>query len=147
MSHQSKRLDRRTFLRGLSGAAVGLPLLECMLPDGTRRAMAAGEEKPGPFFVTGFSGHAIGQGGSKDAERTGLFTEKVSPGDGLEVTRALEPLAEEFEHPSGETRQVRDYVSLDRRRRLRWMFIRRLLGERVSRRAGVVPRQSSRAGR
>src|SRR5688572_27106886 len=37
-----KHLSRRTLLRG-AGAAVALPLLESMLPAGTRRAWAAGE--------------------------------------------------------------------------------------------------------
>lgn len=110
--YRSKRLDRRTFLRGAAGAAVGLPLLECMIPYGGREALAAGEGEPGPYFITSFTGHSIGQGGSTDADQTGLFSDEVPVGDGLELTQALQPLAKTFNHPSGEMRQLKDYVSL-----------------------------------
>lgn len=112
MSSESNGIDRRTFLRGAAGTAVALPLLECMVPDGIRSSWAAGEGRPGPFYVTGFSGHSIGQGGSNDAAETGLFTDRVSTGDGLDETAALEPLFREFDHPSGETKKLKEYVSL-----------------------------------
>jgi Protein of unknown function (DUF1552) len=42
-------IDRRTFLRGAGGVAIGLPLLEAMLPP--RRATAAADAPPRRFLV------------------------------------------------------------------------------------------------
>ena len=56
------RLSRRTMLRGIGGAVVGLPLLECML-EGRGKA---GAQTPGPYptrFVIVFAGQALGGDG------------------------------------------------------------------------------------
>jgi Protein of unknown function (DUF1552) len=49
-----RRLPRRTLLRGACGAAVALPLLECMMPE--RQAQAA--DPPKRYFV-GFGGFSL----------------------------------------------------------------------------------------
>ena len=41
---RKRKLSRRTFLRS-SGVALGLPLLNCMLPSGVRAARDAGEAR------------------------------------------------------------------------------------------------------
>ena len=41
MTTKPFRLNRRTFLRGAGGAAIGLPLLEAMTPLGRAQACTA----------------------------------------------------------------------------------------------------------
>lgn len=62
-----KPLHRRTFLRGLGGIAVGLPVLELML-DRHGEALAAGGGVPCRFFV-GFHGQAMGGDGDPEPDR------------------------------------------------------------------------------
>ncbi len=62
-----KPLHRRTFLRGLGGIAVGLPVLELML-DRHGEALAAGGSVPCRFFV-GFHGQAMGGDGDPEPDR------------------------------------------------------------------------------
>ena len=59
----TKRLNRRTFLRGATGAAIGLPLLEIMQP---RSAAAADAATPCRYVVsmTGTTMQGTGGGGS-----------------------------------------------------------------------------------
>lgn len=40
-----KHLDRRTFLRGATGAAIALPLLDAMIPAATAQSLTAGRER------------------------------------------------------------------------------------------------------
>jgi hypothetical protein len=40
-----KHLDRRTFLRGATGAAIALPLLDAMVPAATAQSLTAGRER------------------------------------------------------------------------------------------------------
>ncbi|MBX7077981.1 MAG: DUF1552 domain-containing protein [Nannocystaceae bacterium] len=62
-----KSLHRRTFLRGLGGIAVGLPVLEIML-DRHGRALAGGGAMAKHFFV-GFHGQAMGGDGDPEQDR------------------------------------------------------------------------------
>ena len=76
------RLPRRSFLRGLGGIAVGLPMLEIMEP--TVRAGGAAIPKR---YVFAFGGCSIGLNG----------TERVVPidaGVGYTPSRAFQPLAD-----------------------------------------------------
>jgi hypothetical protein len=61
------RLPRRTFLRGMFGAAVGLPVLECMLDDnGTLLSFSAARAQSSGLprrYAVVFAGQAIGGDG------------------------------------------------------------------------------------
>lgn len=75
------RLPRRSFLRGLGGVAVGLPLLEIMEPS-----VRAGGAAPPQRYVYAFGGCSLGLNN----------TERVTPvdeGPGYSLGRAFAPLA------------------------------------------------------
>ena len=76
------RLPRRTFLRGACGIAVGLPLLEAMLPS-----RASAETLPKRFVISwgGISIGGYGKGGMVVPSETGA---------GYTITRGLLPLEE-----------------------------------------------------
>ncbi len=67
------RLPRRTFLRGLGGTAIGLPLLEAML-GGPRSAKAGGSAIP-RRYVVGFGGFTMGADG--DSSPNGIVPTEV----------------------------------------------------------------------
>src|SRR5271170_104011 len=74
-----KHLDRRTFLRG-AGVAVGLPLLDAMIPAWTALAQTAASPKPHMGFM--YLPH-------------GAIMDQWTPaaeGTGFELTRILKPL-------------------------------------------------------
>ena len=74
------RLPRRTFLRGLGGTAIALPLLEAMT-DG--RARAGGTTPPPLRYVVCFGGFALGCDG--DATSNGLVPDAIGPGYDLKA--------------------------------------------------------------
>lgn len=91
------KLDRRTMLRGL-GAAVGLPVLECMLD---RPALAQGMSAPRRYAIV-FAGQSIGgDGWAKDAQviggrrftEAGHFAAPAATGRAYALTTPLTPLA------------------------------------------------------
>lgn len=94
-------LNRRTFLRGAGGVAIGLPVLECMLDD-HGVAYAGGGDLPKRFAVV-FAGQALGGDGyAKDSNRVAgmSFTEEghfIAPpevGTGYTITTPLQPVAD-----------------------------------------------------
>jgi len=97
----SLRLPRRTMLRALGGAAVGLPVLECML-DSKGEALAASGALPRRYAVV-FAGQAIG--GDSWAENqsmvageriteAGHFIVPPETGASYTLTTPLRPLAD-----------------------------------------------------
>ena len=75
-----KHLDRRTFLRG-AGVAVGLPLLDAIIPAWTALAQTAASPKPHMGFM--YLPH-------------GAIMEQWTPvadGTGFELTPILKPFA------------------------------------------------------
>ncbi len=82
-----KRLHRRTFLRGIGGVAVGLPILEIMLND-HGDALAFGGAVPRRFMV-GFHGQAMG--GDGDPERDRYRPDTLGPN--YDLKQATMPLA------------------------------------------------------
>ena len=76
------RLPRRTFLRGLGGTAIGLPLLEVML-DSTGRAHADGGGGVPCRYVVCFGGFAMGTDG--DSAPNGIVPQNVGPGYDLQA--------------------------------------------------------------
>jgi Protein of unknown function (DUF1552) len=97
----SFRLDRRTFLRGLGGVAIGLPTLECMLnAHGTAYAQSGGA-LPKRYAVI-FAGQSLGGDGwerdknmvaGKRFTESGHFIAPASAGASWEMTTPLTPLA------------------------------------------------------
>jgi Protein of unknown function (DUF1552) len=92
-------LPRRTFLRGLGGVAVGLPVLECML-NGHGEALAQAGALPKRYAIV-FAGQSIGGDGWEEdkfmvaGERkteTGHFIADTAAGAGYPVTTPLKPL-------------------------------------------------------
>ena len=90
------KLNRRTLLRGIGGAAIGLPLLECMLD---RKAFAQ-SVIPRRYGIV-FAGHSIGgDGWAKDAQQiagrrfteTGHFIAPLTFGRNYAITTPLQPL-------------------------------------------------------
>ncbi|MFO7179795.1 MAG: DUF1552 domain-containing protein [Pseudomonadota bacterium] len=95
------RLDRRTVLRGLCGAAVGLPLLDCMVPPARSVARAQSTGAPRRYAIV-FAGQSIGgDGWERDrfmvgGERTqesGHFIVPAQAGENYTLTTPLGPLA------------------------------------------------------
>lgn len=82
-----KSLNRRTFLRGLGGLAIGLPTLEIML-NRHGDAYAAGDRIPRRFLVA-FNGQSLG--GDNDPVHNMYVPDAVGPGYDLKV--ATMPLA------------------------------------------------------
>src|SRR5689334_20983061 len=77
------RLPRRSFLRGLGGVAVGLPMLEIMAPPTVR----AGGTSPAPRYVYAFVGCSLSL---NDTERV----TPIDEGEGYTLGRAFAPLAD-----------------------------------------------------
>jgi hypothetical protein len=98
----SFRLNRRTFLRGLGGVAIGLPTLECMLnTHGTAYAQSGGA-LPKRYAVV-FAGQSLGGDGWERDENmiagtrfteSGHFIAPASAGTNWEMTTPLTPLAD-----------------------------------------------------
>lgn len=95
------RLPRRTFLRALGGAAVGLPVLECML-NSNGDALAQSGGLPLRYAIV-FAGQAIGGDGwaedrsqirGERIQRSGDFIVPAETGPGYGVTTPLVPLEE-----------------------------------------------------
>ncbi len=95
----SLKIDRRTMLRGLGGAMIGLPLLECMV-DSKRVALAQGSSFPRRYAIV-FAGQAIGgDGWAKNQQmvggvrstQEGHFIAPAQAGAGYTLTTPLEPL-------------------------------------------------------
>jgi hypothetical protein len=95
-----RMMSRRTLLKGVGGAVVGLPALECMLnAHGTALAQAGG--MPLRYAIV-FAGQALG-GDDHDHEtsringelmtRTGDYIVPATVGAGFELTTPLLPLA------------------------------------------------------
>ena len=86
-----KPLSRRTFLRGAGGVAIGLPLLDAMIPT----ARAGGEEGPRKRFVVFFSANGTieeafrPEGGVDDFSFT-------RPGGGQHILSPLEPIRDDL---------------------------------------------------
>lgn len=95
------RLSRRSLLKGLGGAVVGLPVLECML-NGNGTAYAQSNEALPRRYALVFAGQSIGgDGWERDRQRIGgqsvvedgHFLVPTTVGAGYELTTPLEPLA------------------------------------------------------
>lgn len=95
------RLDRRTILRGIGGAAIGLPVLECML-DGNGVAYAQSRTPVPVRYAILFAGQSIGgDGWAKNASRIdgqfveeeGHFIAPAATGADYALTTPLQPLA------------------------------------------------------
>ncbi|MEM6996297.1 MAG: DUF1552 domain-containing protein [Myxococcota bacterium] len=82
------KLPRRTFLRGLGGTVVGLPLLEAML-DSTGRAHADGTGDVPCRYVVTFGGFTMGADG--DASPNGVVPSSTGPG--YELLAGTQPFA------------------------------------------------------
>lgn len=111
----SKKLDRRTFLRGIGGTALALPTLECMLDVWGEPVQAAGTSSQGPHrYLVTFGGMSIGA--HEDAPSDGDPASKTfipkTTGEDYEVTTGLEPLGETVELPSGREVPLKEYVSV-----------------------------------
>jgi hypothetical protein len=95
------KLHRRVLLRGLGGAAIGLPLLDCMLNDhGTAFAQSA-SPLPQRYAIV-FAGQALGGDDyAKDQQRingqnltqAGHHITPAQVGAGYQITTPLRPLA------------------------------------------------------
>ncbi|HWA77112.1 MAG TPA: DUF1552 domain-containing protein [Polyangiaceae bacterium] len=96
----SLRIGRRTLLRGLGGAAVGLPLLECMLNQS--REARAQSAAPIVRYAIVFAGQALGgdewerdryQLAGVRKQETGHFIVPAQTGAGYTLTTPLTPLS------------------------------------------------------
>lgn len=97
---RSRILSRRTLLKGIAGASVGLPALECMLnSNGTALAQSTG--LPLRYAIV-FAGQALGgDDHAHDTSRingnivttTGDYIVPATVGTGFEITTPLRPLA------------------------------------------------------
>src|SRR4051812_34108619 len=97
---RSKRLHRRTLLRGAAGAAVALPVLECMLNDSGTALAQASDPLPKRYAIV-FAGQALGgDDWSKEQSRingqslnqTGHHITPAQAGSGYTITTPLRPL-------------------------------------------------------
>ncbi len=95
------RLDRRTVLRGIGGAMVGLPALECML-DSHGRAYAQSQAPLPQRYAIVFAGQSLGGDGWAENEsriggqfiqEQGHFIAPAETGAGYTITTPLQPLA------------------------------------------------------
>jgi hypothetical protein len=91
------KLNRRAVLRGVAGATVSLPLLECMLP--ARKVSAQGAPKR---YAILFAGQALGgdnyakntsRVGGQNITESGHYIADTSYGRGYSLTTPLLPLA------------------------------------------------------
>jgi hypothetical protein len=94
------RLSRRTMLRGIGGALVGLPILECMLNSKGEAFAQAGGGLPKRYAIV-FAGQAIGgDGWAEDMQmvggvrttEAGHFIVPAQTGAGYTLTTPLQPL-------------------------------------------------------
>ncbi|HEX7453982.1 MAG TPA: DUF1552 domain-containing protein [Polyangiaceae bacterium] len=92
-------LPRRTFLRGLGGVAIGLPVLECML-NSSGDALAQNAALPKRYAIV-FAGQSIGGDGWAEDQsmvagvrktETGHFIADTTAGAAYAVTTPLQPL-------------------------------------------------------
>jgi hypothetical protein len=97
---RSTKLHRRTILRGLGGAAVGLPVLECML-NGNGTAFAQSADSLPKRYAIVFAGQALGGDDyAKDQQRingqnltqAGHHITPPEAGSGYTITTPLRPL-------------------------------------------------------
>ena len=95
------RLDRRTMLRGIGGALVGLPALECMLDANGRAYAQSGGSIPKRYAIV-FAGQSIGgDGWPKNRSRIagqviteeGHFIAPAVTGTDYAITTPLQPLS------------------------------------------------------
>jgi hypothetical protein len=95
----SLKINRRTMLRGMGGALIGLPLLECMT-DSRGVALAQGTTFPKRYAIV-FAGQALGgDGWAKNAQMVagtrstaeGHFIRPAQTGAGYALTTPLQPL-------------------------------------------------------
>lgn len=95
------RLSRRVLLRGIGGAAVGLPVLECMLDTNGTALAQTGNPLPRRFALV-FAGQSIGgDGWEKDRQmiggtrfqEAGHFIAPQQIGRNFALTTPLQPLA------------------------------------------------------
>lgn len=96
------KISRRTLLRGIGGAVVGLPVLECMLDRHGERLAGAGTSNVPVRYALLFAGQALG-GDNYEHNRSriagenltedGHFIAPVTEGAGYEMTTPLLPLA------------------------------------------------------
>lgn len=95
------RIDRRTLLRGIGGAAIGLPLLECML-DGNGTALAQGAGALPSRYGIVFAGQALGGDNyghqnsrinGQNVQQDGDYIVPSQSGAGYALTTPLRPLA------------------------------------------------------
>ncbi len=84
------QLNRRTFLRGLGGTMIALPVLECML-DGNGEAYAQDGESTPTRYIVCFGGHSLGA--DRDPIHNMMVPDATGPGYDLKL--ALEPLGEQ----------------------------------------------------
>ncbi len=97
------KISRRTFLRGVGGAAVALPVLDIMLDDHGERLVEASPTNLPQRYALLFAGQAIGgDGWEQDASRIagtninegGHFIAPAEEGAAYTVTTPLQPLAD-----------------------------------------------------
>jgi Protein of unknown function (DUF1552) len=100
MSPRTKKLHRRTLLRGLGGAVVGLPVLECMLNTRGTAFAQSGEALPKRYGIL-FAGQALGgDDHAHDLQRvngtlmtqSGHYIVPPQSGAGYDITTPLRPL-------------------------------------------------------
>jgi hypothetical protein len=98
----AKSMKRRTFLAGLGGALVGLPVLECMLDSRGTALAQSGGGLPKRYAIV-FAGQALGgDGWPKDRQmvagtrttESGHFIAPAQAGAGYALTTPLQPLRE-----------------------------------------------------
>jgi hypothetical protein len=105
-------MNRRTFLRGAGGVAIGLPVLDCMLNEHGTAYAQSGEALP-PVYGIMFAGQALGgDDHEKNVQRIngeimtqdGHFIAPPESGAGYTITTPLRPIAhlqEDFSLVSG----------------------------------------------
>src|SRR5256885_5770123 len=95
------KLTRRTMLRGLGGAVVGLPLLECMLNEHGSALAQTNAPLPKRFAIV-FAGQALGGDDCAHDEfringqsmtQSGHYIVPPESGSGYTITTPLRPLA------------------------------------------------------
>src|SRR5262245_41256689 len=94
-------MNRRTLLRGVGGAAIGLPILECMLDANGEALAQSGGALPRRYAVV-FAGQALGGDGWEENQQqiagrryteAGHFIVPAQTGRSYTSTTPLEPLA------------------------------------------------------
>ena len=86
-TNRERRLPRRTFLRGLGGAVIALPILDIMLDE---HGQALADQRPIPRrFLVAFNGQSLGADGDKVHN---LYAPDTI-GPNYDLKAAVEPLA------------------------------------------------------